>query len=195
MGSRSVGPFVADMIIRKFGVCAVLAAEVRQAAVDEDWSGIGELIGRNTGPRILELVEVVGLLTDRALALHLASVWAQAEFPCRELRRHRWLRWFRTAALAERAGFAEDQTECWRSQVGRTIGLSWTTNRDTALWFQWRNRKFGFQPRLLRALVPRRAVLACVDGNEHEVVLDVPVIRRRISEDRAKGWRGRRRKG
>jgi hypothetical protein len=134
------------------------------------------LYGRNAAPQILVMLDAAGRLHGPDMGRVLLEAWQVAEWPMRALPRRSWLEWF------QRAGFTSYKTPrppapvtLYRAQVGRTIGMSWTTELDQAIWFHGRNGRYGFSDaRLLRATVAPVRILGIVDGgrDESEVIVN-----------------------
>lgn len=124
---------------------------------------------------------------------HLRKIWTETELPHEDL--DAWIEAWAFAhgrrvsvmRKAERLALAAlpETVTIWRGALGRAAaisGLSWTTNRDEAIWFAHR---WSFDPRkramLAEATVPREAIFAyLLDKSEHEVVVDpirVSVVR------------------
>lgn len=138
---------------------------------------------RNGGPALLLEAVASGAIGPDGLRRLLPGVWCAAEWPGRCLPRRVWLQLF------DMAGFVSDDgsppppamLEVWRAQVGRTRGLSWTADRDRALWFHRRNVSFEYDPnrcRLIHTIVEPKAVLALINGrSESEVIVHPKHIR------------------
>lgn len=104
------------------------------------------------------------------------QLWDGAEWPCRQMHRDEWIRWWRIVAPQRGQG---DPVELWRGQARRRIGLSWTPDRSCAEWFCQRNKYFGFPDvRLLHGLAPPHSVLwsGINSRGESEAVVD-PAVR------------------
>jgi hypothetical protein len=113
--------------------------------------------------------EALGFVLDRARDQGFAldgpqdfdlvmALWCMAEWPCRQLPRDCWIRWW-GVVTTDRPPEPEP-LEIWRAQAGRRIGLSWTTDRELAVWFHNRNQRLGLKDaRLLRGFAPPKSVL------------------------------------
>ena len=78
-----------------------------------------------------------------------------------------------------------DKLTVWRGvSPGRErLGLSWTTDRETAAWFMSRFETKNRKGSLLEAAIDKKDVLAYFNGrNEKEIVVDVFKIKNRIRE-------------
>ena len=132
--------------------------------------------GRNNAPAALRMLDIRGMISDDQLRQVLTGVWSAAEFPLRCLPRRIWLAWFRRTGFLGPGGAPADPVEVWRSQVGRQVGLAWTTSEETARWFQKRNVERGFFARLLRGLAPAERLLAVIgeEGRGEKEVIVAP---------------------
>lgn len=153
-----------------------MLADIEAAITAGDLEKAIGLSGRNHGPVLLLRLWEAGRLNVQALRAVICDAWNGAEFPCLTVPRRIWLEWFRSVGFVSDSGRSAptEPLEVWRSQVGRTIGLAWTTDRERAEWFHKRNvERPGCAPRMLHGFVPPPAVLAFVDErNEAEVVCD-----------------------
>ncbi len=149
--------------------------------VKGDVSAIVTLVGRNEAPHCIKYWFESEIISFEQLRSVLLNMWCSAEFPCRALPRRLWLDWFR------RAGYLSDEsaprptkpTEVWRAQAGRVRGLSWTTDKDKAVWFHKRNELLRLKdPLVLRGFVQPSGVLALTGArNEREIVCDPAAVK------------------
>lgn len=131
-------------------------------------------VPRNDAVNVLWYAYTKGFVRGAALAAVLPDAWSGPEFPMRRLKRQTWLQLFSEAGFCSDKGrpAPTEPIEVWRAQVGRTLGLAWTTDRKKARWFHSRNLRVGLQSTLLRGIVTPRGVLAFIDGrNENEVIV------------------------
>jgi hypothetical protein len=128
-------------------------------------------LGRNDAPAALRDWHEAGRIGVQQLRLVLLGVWELVEFPCRALPRRTWLSWFETSGfLSDGPPRPTAPLEVWRAQVGRIAGLSWTQDRDRAVWFHRRNVETWRFPetRLLHTFAPPAAILALIDEGRGE---------------------------
>lgn len=145
-----------------------------------DLLGAAAALGRNEAVPWFFLRHSEKRLDAAQLRLVILHLWQMAEFPCRYLSKADWLNWFgRSGFLSDTDRLAPTRPiEVWRSQVGRTIGLSWTEDREKAIWFHERNRDgFGLRnARVLHGFAPPKQVLAFINApdsrHESEVIVD-----------------------
>jgi hypothetical protein len=149
---------------------SVQAAEVLLAAGNVE--GAIARLGRNDAPAALRNWHEAGRIDVQQLRQVLLGVWELVEFPCRALPRRTWLGWFERVGFVSDSGAAmpTEATEVWRAQVGRVLGLSWSRDREKAMWFHKRNVETWRFPetRLLRTFAPPAAILALVDEGRGE---------------------------
>ena len=132
--------------------------------------------GRGLGPSILSDAFEAGDISARVLRNLILPAWCGAEWPLRFLPRKKWLELFGITGFvsdSERAA-PHGEVEVWRAQVGRTVGLAWSTDFEMARWFHRRNRHFGMASRLLHGCVGPAGVLALVDARKESEVLVHP---------------------
>ena len=152
-------------------------ARAERALALGDLLGALGWVGRNDAAQLLRELYLAGRVDDDQLRSVLLGVWSGAEFPCRYLPRWQWLILFEKAGFLSDTGAAAptEPIELWRAQVGRTMGLSWTRDREQATWFHERNARLGLQGRILHTVAAPRAVLAVIDGadsrGEREVIV------------------------
>lgn len=162
------------------GLCPdVLQEQLSSFLGGRDFVGAFATVGRNANPVCLALWRRLGIVSDADLARAVPDAWSAAEWPCRAVPRRIWLEWFAVA------GFVSDPPgrpapteplEVWRAQVGRVLGLAWTTSEERGRWFHDRNANyFKFSgARLLRGTVQPAGVLALCDGREESEVIVHP---------------------
>jgi hypothetical protein len=157
---------------------------IRQAVAEGDLERV--LVMHERPYRFAALREYIALVPDdRAYWKHVRKVWTETELTHQEAagwldvwtserpgREHAML-------IRERTALAEmpETFTIWRGangDVAARTGLSWTTDRDRAVWFA---NRFSFaavhRPHVAEATVARDAVFALIlDLNENEVVVD-----------------------
>lgn len=134
-------------------------------------------------PYLLELRGQVGLgpITLEAFAQALATEWRDDDRPSSNL--HGWLDLFRTTCHAlgryitdaPDESLLDDELHVWRgvSSARYARGMSWTLDREKAIWFATRSPIHGESPCLYRAHVQREDVLAhFVTRQESEIIID-----------------------
>ena len=141
-------------------------------------------VGREYGPAVLFDLYGQSLITDETLGAVIGGVWAAAEHPADSIAPEDWAVWFRTVGVRNSAGErvntpaglqvfrGADATE---KEAGE-FGMSWTTNRDSAIWFAtaYAHRRIN-RPVVYSTIAPASAVLADLrddERNEKEIVLD-----------------------
>ena len=163
---------------------AEVMAEAYNLMSDGDLRGALDLVGRNTAPYLLlEWFDTGEIYIDEVRPV-LLDVWQMAEWPCQLLPRKQWLSWFRSAGYLTEVGDCSwtGTKRLYRAQVGRTMGLSWTPDREIAQWYHDRNANYFQFPnaRLLERDVRWSAVLATLNDRTEgrlEVLVD-PEVRK-----------------
>ncbi len=177
--------------VRRLGALPVALDEMitsvreRRAAPDSsiaagDLARYCTLLGRNDAPGCVREPYDVGAISAWQLTDIVGHLWCLCEWPCRAVPRRIWLAWFQAAAFVSDTGRAQPEAplRVWRAQVGRTIGLSWTTNSERARWFRARNERAGRRDaRIMHAVAQPRDVLALIDGRNEDEVLVSPATR------------------
>jgi len=132
------------------------------------------------------------LVSDNLRAELLASVWGDSENIWQNLAswQEEW-QWMRDAGRTPYLGSPETtarlmrmprEVQIWRGQSGdrNWVGLSWTTDKDKAVWFARRFSRASEPSRLIAGMVRKEHILALFDDrNESEVVAfpdDVTVL-------------------
>lgn len=92
--------------------------------------------GRNEAPRTLFDLYLTARVPEAVLRDVLIGVWTTAEFPARSVSRAIWLHWFDVANRVARYPVPAAPIQIFRgaTPIFRR-GMSWTTDRDRALWF------------------------------------------------------------
>jgi hypothetical protein len=124
------------------------------------------------------------------MAREVADAWIGAEWPTRMLDNEVWMMLFghavdigfeyiegeeikSVADLPERLTLYRGLGQKPHSEVGLYPGLSWTSNRERAVWFATRFGDLHGRPHLLTVTVDRSCVIAHFDRRgEDEYVLD-----------------------
>jgi hypothetical protein len=123
--------------------------------------------------------EIAHLIEDPRLKAHLFRyVWTDSENIWQHLTT--WKRMWKgidpklimDAAERETLAAFPDRVKIYRgTRKGRRHGMSWTQDRDKAIWFANRLLRKHERPMLLSAKVPKTDILAYLDDREIEIVI------------------------
>lgn len=138
--------------------------------------------GRNEAPGTLFDLYFTARVPEAVLRDVLIGVWTMAEFPARYVSRAVWLHWFDVANRVARYPVPAAPIQIFRGATPKfRRGMSWTTDRDRALWFanRYSDRPGHRAGKLYQVTVPSEVVLADVDAvageggrGEGEIIAD-----------------------
>lgn len=149
------------------------------------WSQLSARAGRNDLPAILVEAYITAQLTEpEDIGYAVCHAFAAAEWPGRIAPNEVWADLFtagvhdtateylKDGEIRPRDELPDELTLYRGAQENHKAGMSWTTDREQALWF--RNRFTSLFPANLYMVTwPSECVLATLDRrNEHEVIVD-----------------------
>lgn len=141
------------------------------------WDTVTARKGRNDYPHLLSEHFYELDPSDRARAV--TESWAMAEWPQRHLEYEEWISLFHNAGLVNAVNLPGPTVTLYRGcHVSRRRGMSWSTDRERALWFALRFNKKGEDHMVLMEVeCPVEYVLALIeDRGEREAVVDIDAL-------------------
>jgi hypothetical protein len=168
-----------ERINRRKSDALIEDAVQRSRAGETDWGSLVHRLGRNDTPSLLRLVWNRLPLDERVKAV--GDAWTGAEYPERALRRVEWLFMFRAVGYHDddKPATPPEQITLWRGGVKKTR-MSWTGDRERAVWFQHRFSDIGKPGKLWTVTVGPDRLLAHyheLHRGEDEYVIDPTGLR------------------